>query len=76
MKKYLWIKVKETVSRHVGFEIGKDISEKEAKKLLKIIEDDDEFSLHSKEYSKLHDLLGNDISDTDGFTDVQIYEAD
>lgn len=71
MKKILWIEVSETVKRNIGLEIGEDISEEDAQELLDL--HGDEFDMDSEEYPILDGYLGTEISDSDGFFDVNIY---
>ncbi len=71
----LEITVKETVERSVILEIGEDITTEEADKLLKMAEDDDECKLHTKMYSTLNDYLGDNITDSEGFFDIQVFKT-
>lgn len=76
MKKYLWIAVEEIVCRNIGLEIGVDITEEKARQLLAIGEKDNEYDTDTEEYMELDGYLGQEISDTGGFTEVQIFERD
>lgn len=72
MKKHLWITAKETVSKSIGLEIGKDISEEDADKLIKMAEENDEFDTSTEEYDELNGHLGDNVYDSEGFTSVDI----
>ena len=73
MSKYLWIDVKETVSKSIGLEIGKEISQEQADYLLSLTEKKDEFDTDTEEYSLLDGFVGNHIYDSEGFSDTTIY---
>ncbi len=75
-KKILWIKVTEKVSRNIGLVIDEDFSQAQADKLLQLIDETDRFGPETEEYSFLQSFLGDDISDTEGFEDVEIYIED
>ena len=65
------VRAKETVEKSVVLEVGKDISEKHAERLMAI--QSDEISLESDDYLFIDSLLGLDVMDSSGFFDVQIH---
>ena len=73
MPKRLWINAKETVYKSIGLEIGEDISQEDADKLIKMCENEDEFKENTSEYDEIKARLGRYSEyDTDGLFDVEI----
>lgn len=74
-KKIIWIKAEQIVSCAIGLEIGKEISEQEAEKLLKL--DGDTYHEGDDEWYKLHEYLTPDtIYDWQDWDNVEVYTED
>lgn len=77
MSKIIWIKVKETVSRNIGIEVGDEISQDEANDLINKLEFEEKIDWENPLYHKIQGLLGRDsISDIEGYHDIQVYLSD
>jgi hypothetical protein len=72
MRKHIWIEARQEVKYAIGLEIGKDISQEEADKLLEM--DGGDFREGQDEWYKLQEYLTDDtVCDWYDLEDVEVY---
>ncbi|MEA5402645.1 hypothetical protein VB776_06950 [Arcicella sp. DC2W] len=72
MEKVIWIKVTETITRKMGFLIDENQLET-ANELVEIGKTNTKLNPDSKEYFLLNGYLNNEITDTNGYDNIEVF---